>query len=145
MHDSLIEAKNQAASLGIQLIRDWAGQDEGVDKRLDLLDVRNAPKNWLSFREITASDGQQKFEITVSVPCRELKRNTDSYLCSIWEDDSRPELCSTYPSNQYMDPETKILRGDYERLKKIHANSAPHCPILTNSSLNQILQKPLYR
>ncbi len=142
--DFLTSTQAMPPSQGVKQIREWATTSEDVDKRLDLLDIDKAHLDWLSLKEITASDGQKKFEITLSIPCSKLVHTGDGYLCRIWGESSRPELCATYPSNQYADPQSETLRGDNDRLEKIHANAKPHCPVLTQQTLQLILQKPLY-
>lgn len=142
--DLLTAAQAMSAQQGVKQIRTWATTSEDVDKRLDLLDTANTHTDWLSFREIAASDGQQKFEIIMAIPCGKLEQTKDGYLCSIWGEPLRPELCATYPSNQYANPQSQTLYGDHARMEKIHANASPHCPILAAQPLKEILQKPLY-
>ena len=80
--------------------------------------------------------------LRINSPCQFLEKNEkNTYHCQIWNDDKKPLLCRTYPSNQFYDFTNKVSFNKKSYIEKTLHVVKKICPALSDKTVEDIYRE----
>lgn len=95
---------------------------------------------------ITVQNEQSKpgnddiYSMNINIPCSKLDCNEGRYSCAIWGSPERPALCDTYPSNQFIGADNKVLE-DRNLIQQIIDSNKELCPAFKDLNVDEIIKR----
>ncbi len=114
----------------------WVQDSEGMSDRLSFL---QSPV--ISYiRTGIVKHSIEWLILVINLRCIHLNENNGIYSCKIWDSSEKPNLCRSYPSNQFYDFVSNTPATDEGYINKAISAAANVCPALKGQTIFTIKQ-----
>jgi len=83
-------------------------------------------------------DGKNVTLVEIHSKCEKLITKNGLYTCSIYNTSEKPDMCSKFPDNLFVDFEEKKIDQDTENIKNIIESYQDFCPLFRDVDLRTI-------